>query len=309
MSAATTSDSDAPRGDSSAEAPPSDPSDAFEVRRSVPLATPLVFASPHAGRIYPDDLMAASGLDRRDIRRSEDALVDGLIERASEHGAALVLCNVARAYVDVNRDPWEMDPSMFADALPASAKSSTARVAAGLGAVPRVVGEGREIYRRKLRFAEADARIRTVHRPYHLALASVIDEAHATFGRAVLIDWHSMPSAAGAAEAKKGRPKPDMVLGDRHGVSCAPGLTALVRRELEAAGYVVALNRPYAGGWTTQLHGRPDAGFHALQVEIDRGLYLDERTLEPRPGFARLRDDLTGLFEALRRQDWAAILG
>lgn len=279
-----------------------------EVRRSAALTTPLVFASPHAGRIYPEDMMQASGLDGRDIRRSEDALVDGLVERAPEHGAALVICHVARAYVDVNRDPWEMDPSMFADALPAAAKSSTARVAAGLGAVPRVVGEGREIYRRKLRFAEADARIQQVHRPYHMALAELIDEAHRTFGRAILIDWHSMPSAAGQAEARKGRPKPDMVLGDRHGASCGPELTRLVKRELEAAGYVVSLNRPYAGGWTTQLHGRPEAGFHALQIEIDRGLYLDERTLEPRPGFAHLRAHLEALFAVLAGQGWAEVL-
>ncbi|HYE44052.1 MAG TPA: N-formylglutamate amidohydrolase [Caulobacteraceae bacterium] len=290
------------------EAGPDASDAAFEVRRATPLVSPLVFSSPHSGRVYPEDMMAASTLDGADIRRSEDALVDGLVERCAGYGAALVLCRVARAYVDVNRDPWEMDPSMFADELPAAAKSSTARVAAGLGAVPRVVGEGREIYGRKLRFAEADARIQRVHRPYHLALAGLIDEAHARFGHAVLVDWHSMPSAAGAAEARKGRPKPDMVLGDRHGASCAPPLTRLVKRELEAAGYVVALNRPYAGGWTTQLHGRPEAGFHALQVEIDRGLYLDERTLEPRPGFARLRDDLERLFAVLGAQDWSRVL-
>jgi len=271
------------------------------------LKTPLVFASPHAGRIYPDDMMAASRLDEQDIRRSEDALVDGLIERGRKAGAALVLCQVARAYVDVNRDPWEMDPAMFKDALPAEARSS-ARVAAGLGAVPRVVGDGRQIYARKLDFAEAQARIARVHAPYHEALAGLLAEARARFGLAVLIDWHSMPSAAGRAEARRGRPKPDMVLGDRHGASCAPGLTSLVRRELEAAGYVVSINRPYAGGWTTQTHGRPADGAHALQIELDRGLYLDERTLEPRPGYARLRQDLERLFAVLAAADWAAVL-
>ena len=306
MSAAITPGPEADLPAAGEPSPADDPP--FEVRRATPLVSPLVFSSPHSGRIYPEDMMSASTLDGADIRRSEDALVDGLVERCTGHGAALVLCRVARAYVDVNRDPWEMDPSMFADALPAAAKSSSARVAAGLGAVPRVVGEGREIYGRKLRFAEADARIQRVHRPYHMALAGLIDEAHARFGRVVLIDWHSMPSAAGAAEARKGRPKPDMVLGDRHGGSCAPALTRLVKAELEAAGYVVALNRPYAGGWTTQLHGRPDGGFHALQVEMDRGLYLDERTLEPRPGFVRLRDDLERLFAVLAAQDWGRLL-
>lgn len=280
-----------------------------EVRRAEGAPSPLVFGCGHAGRIYPADMMAASTLNSRDIRRSEDALVDGLVERGPRHGAALVICRVARAYVDVNRDPWEMDPAMFADEVPAHARSSSARVAAGLGSVPRIVGDGREIYRRKLRFAEADDRIQRVHRPYHLALVDLLEEARARFGAAVLIDWHSMPSAAGRAEARKGRPKPDMVLGDRHGAACAPGLTDLVRRELEAAGYVVALNRPYAGGWTTQTHGQPGDGVHALQVELDRGLYLDERTLEPRPGFAKLRDDLESLFATLARQDWATVLG
>ena len=287
---------------------PASGSPPFEVRRTPRLKTPLVFASPHAGRIYPPDMMAASKLDERDIRRSEDALVDGLIERGAEAGAALVVCRVARAYVDVNRDPWEMDPDMFRDELPAEANSSTARVAAGLGAVPRVVGDGRAIYARKLEYAEAEKRIETVHAPYHAALAALLAEARDAFGAAVLIDWHSMPSAASRAEQRKGRPKPDIVLGDRHGAACSGFLTELVRRELEASGYIVALNRPYAGGWTTQTHGRPGESLHALQVEIDRGLYLDERTLEPRPGFARLRSDLERLFRVLAAQDWAASL-
>ena len=281
---------------------------AFEVRRPQVLKTPLVFASPHSGRVYPDDMMTASKLNARDIRRSEDALVDGLIAGGEAAGAALLLCRVGRAYVDVNREPWELDPDMFSDRVPEHARAVTARVVAGLGSVPRVVGDGRAIYARKLRFAEAEARIEAVHAPWHAALEGLMDEAHARFGAGVLIDWHSMPSAASRGEARKGRPKPDVVLGDRHGAACAPGLTALIKRELERAGYVVALNSPYAGGYTTQAHGRPEDGRHAVQVELDRALYLDERTLEPRPGFERLKRDLDKLFATLAGADWKKVL-
>lgn len=280
----------------------------FEVTRHRSPRTPLVFASPHAGRIYPADMMDISRLDGRDIRRSEDAFVDRLISPGGAAGAALIVCRVGRAYVDVNRDPWELDPAMFSDAVPLHARSSSARVAAGLGSVPRVVGDGKAIYVRKLRFAEAEARLAAVHGPYHAALEDLMARARRKFGRAVLIDWHSMPSAAGRAEARKGRPRPDIVLGDRHGAACAPALTALVKRSLEGMGYVVALNRPYAGGYTTQAHGRPEEGLHALQVELDRSLYVDERTLEPTPGFDRLAGDLARLFETLAGQDWAALV-
>lgn len=284
------------------------PAEPFEVLRTRVLKTPLVFASPHAGRVYPADMMSASRLDGREIRRSEDAHVDALIAPGRAAGAALVICRVGRAYVDVNRDPWELDPAMFADAVPLHARSSSARVAAGLGSVPRVVGDGKAIYARKLRFAEAQARLDAVHTPYHVALEKLLGQARRKFGFGLLIDWHSMPTAAGRAEARKGRPRPDIVLGDRHGASCAPGLTALLKRELEGMGYVVALNRPYAGGYTTEAHGRPAEGLHAVQVEMDRGLYLDERSLEPTQGFKRLAADLECLFATLAGQDWAKVL-
>ncbi len=280
----------------------------FEVLRPRVLKTPLVFASPHSGRVYPADLMKATRLNAREIRRSEDALVDRLIEGGRAAGAALALCRVGRAYVDVNRDPLELDAAMFCDAAPPGAIVTSSRVAAGLGAVPRVVGDGRAIYARKLRFAEASGRLARVHAPWHAALAGLLAAARRRFGHAVLIDWHSMPSAAGRSEARRGRPRPDVVLGDRHGESCAPGLTALMKRELEAMGYVVALNQPYAGGYTTQMHGRPAEGVHALQVELDRELYLDERTLEPRPGYPILRGHLEKLFATLAAQDWPAVL-
>jgi N-formylglutamate amidohydrolase len=280
----------------------------FEVRRGAVLTTPLVFASPHSGRIYPDSLTEASSLDALSIRRSEDAFVDELIAPAFARGISGVLCRAARVYVDVNRDPWELDPEMFSDPLPDFARSQTPRVAAGLGSIARIVGEGREVYTRKLRFSEAEARIEAVHRPYHRALAALLAEARSQFGVAVLIDWHSMPSAAARSEARRGRMRPDMVLGDRHGAACGRSLTRTVKRGLEVAGYGVGQNVPYAGGWTTQTYGRPAEGLHALQVEIDRALYLDEAALTPSPGFGRLARNLDRLFEALVGLDWPKVL-
>ena len=177
-----------------------EPSAPFDVIRPSALTTPLVFASPHSGRIYPDEMMQASSLDAAAIRRSEDVLVDSLVSGARGLGVPLLAARYARAYIDVNREPYELDQGMFEDALPAFAASRTARVAAGLGSIARVVSQGQEIYRRKLTFEEARGRIETVHRPYHKALQALLDEARTTFGAAILIDWHSMPSAAAGCE-------------------------------------------------------------------------------------------------------------
>jgi N-formylglutamate amidohydrolase len=267
--------------------------------------TPLVFASPHSGRCYPEDMMAAAALDAESIRRSEDALVDDLIEAGPDLGAALITARYARAYIDLNREAFELDPAMFADELPEFARARTARVAAGLGAIARVVSEGQEIYRRKLTFAEARGRIDGAHRPYHEALAGLIAEAQAAHGFAILIDWHSMPAAAARAG---GRERPcDMVLGDRFGAACAGLVPARVERELEAFGYRVARNTPYAGGYTTEHYGRPARRVHALQVEINRALYLDEATLTPTTGFERLKSDLERLTRVLAAADWSGL--
>lgn len=277
----------------------------FEIRRPAGPTGPLVFASPHSGRVYPQDMGPSARLAPAAIRSSEDALVDHLLEGATGHGCAMLLAHYARAYVDVNREPYELDPSMFEDELPHFARGRTARVAAGLGSIARLVAEGQEIYDRKLTFAEAHARIETVHRPYHLALAELVAQAKAAQGVAVLIDWHSMPGAA-AAQAGGRRPV-DMVLGDRFGSTCSPVLTELVERRLMSLGYVVARNAPYAGGYTTELYGRPNEGVHALQVEISRALYLDEAALSPKPAFARLAADLEQVFAALAGLDLRAL--
>jgi N-formylglutamate amidohydrolase len=280
---------------------------AFEVLRPPASAarTPLVFASPHSGRIYPPDMRAAQGLSANAVRRSEDALVDALLQGAPQAGCVVIAARYARAYLDVNREPYELDAAMFSDELPDYARARTARVAAGLGSIARIVAEGQEIYDRKLTFAEARARVEKVHRPYHSALAGLLGEARDEHGSAVLIDWHSMPAAATSG------PGPgqgaQMVLGDRFGQSCSPRLTQAVERALASMGYRTARNVPYAGGHTTEHYGRPAEHVHALQIEISRGLYLDEASMQPNRGFARLRADLERLFRTLSQLDFSAL--
>lgn len=253
--------------------------------------TPLIFASPHSGRRYPRDLIQLARVGLGSLRRSEDAFVDELFAGAAAHGAPILCAAVARAYVDLNRDPAELDPDMFTDSPGVSMHS--ARVQAGLGAIPRIAGDGQEIYWRKLPGAEAGKRLALVHRPYHAMLAALVDEAQKQFGCAVLIDCHSMPSIA------RGPQQPDVVLGDRFGASCHPSITALAEAALRRMGYRVARNTPFAGGHTTQAYGRPQRKVHALQVELNRSLYLDERTMERGPGFRRVHADMTRLAAAL----------
>jgi len=256
----------------------------------------LIFASPHSGRVYPTQMMSASNLDGGQIRCSEDAHVDGLIEGGLEHGATLLINRFARAYVDVNREPYELDQAMFEDELPAFARGRSARVAAGLGAIARIVADGQEIYNRKLTFAEARGRIEQVHEPYHDALQALIIEAMDRFGRALVIDWHSMPSAA----ARTGQGTAcDFVLGDRYGRACSRQVIEAAERTLSGLGYQVARNNPYAGGYTTEHYGRPQSGVHALQIEINRALYLDEARVCASPAFAGVKADLEWLFASL----------
>ncbi|GAM97047.1 N-formylglutamate deformylase [alpha proteobacterium U9-1i] len=270
---------------------PAGPESPFVLIEPLRRTAPLVFASPHSGRRYPPDLIALARTGLLSLRRSEDAYVDELFAGAGAHGAVVLSASVARAYVDLNRDPTELDADMF-EGRPALA-AATARVQAGLGAIPRVTGDGQPIYRRKLALSEAEHRIAAVHRPYHSKLADLVDETKTMFGCAVLIDCHSMPSSA------RGAHSPDVVLGDRFGASCHPSVTALAEATLRRLGYRVARNAPFAGGHTTQTYGRPGDRIHALQIEINRALYLDERTLERTGGFVRVRADMTRLAEML----------
>lgn len=276
------------------EAPAETVADApFMLIEPLHRATPLILSSPHSGRRYPADLIAATRLPLMSLRRSEDAYVDELFAGAAACGAPMLCAAVARAYVDLNRDPGELDPGMFFDPPPRAAWPPSQRVLAGLGVLPKIAGDGEDIYRRRMPLAEADRRLQAVHRPYHQTLASLIAESMALFGQAVLLDCHSMPSSA------RGARDIDIVLGDRFGAACHPDLTALADRTLTALGYRVSRNAPFAGGHTTQAYGRPIAGVHALQIELNRGLYLQERSLTRSSGFDRVRADMTRLIETL----------
>lgn len=261
----------------------------FRVIRSE-RPSPLICAAPHAGRFYPGGYAEALQANGLTLRSLEDPWTDRLIEGLDGLGAALLVSHVARAFVDVNRDPAEIDP-LLTEAAP-RALPATPRTKAGLGVVPRLGSDGKAVHRRRLTLAETEARIALAHRPYHDALAGLMTEARERFGFALLIDWHSMPSAAAEAERRRSGLRPDIVLGDRYGKACGGEWSGALRAAFEVRGRRVAMNRPYAGGFVTQTWGRPEEGFHAIQVEIDRALYLDETSLEPGPGFDRLRDDV-----------------
>ncbi|MGE4064000.1 MAG: N-formylglutamate amidohydrolase [Rhodospirillaceae bacterium] len=278
-----------------APVPPS-PIEVLEPERH---SVPLVFASPHSGSFYPAEFVAGSPLELGMLRRSEDCYVDELFSDAPKRGAPLVRAVYPRAYLDVNREPYELDPEMFNDPLPAFANTTSVRVGAGLGTIPRIVATRREIYRTKLYFEDAERRIEAVYRPYHQALARLIARAHAKFGFCILIDCHSMPST-GLPVTAVGDPRTiDMVLGDRTGLSCAPVITEIVEAFLSQRHYRVTRNNPYAGGFTTQNYGDPGNGTHVLQLEINRNLYMDEATLERRAGFSVLKSDVDALIGRL----------
>lgn len=267
----------------------------FEVRRPAGAAGALVFASPHSGVLRPDDMRPAPGLSEASLRSAEDVAVDTLLDAAADHGVPLVRGLVSRTYVDLNRAADEIDPDLTPDA-PAASAAAAARLAAGYGVIARRSGDGRDLYDRPVPMDEVRARLAAVHAPYHQALAGLVQAAHAAHGRAVLVDWHSMPSHAVAGRGQRG---PDVVLGDRHGSACDVRLTRRLKTVFEAAGWSVALNRPYAGGYTTRLWGRPDEGFHAVQIELNRALYLDEATFLPSAGFGRCRGVVARVVAAL----------
>jgi N-formylglutamate amidohydrolase len=275
----------------------------YEVLAPVRQTAPLVFASPHSGDIYPPDFVSRSRLDLRTLRRSEDSYVDELFAAAPGLGAPLIRALFPRAYVDPNREPYELDPAMFDGPLPAFVNCNSSRVAAGLGTVARVVANGEAIYRSKLSFAEAEQRITTCYRPYHGALAELVAATQARFGCAMLIDCHSMPSTGGPMDRDSGAGRVDIVLGDCHGVSCDPRLTDLADRILRAEGFAVQRNAPYSGGFTTQHYGRPADGTHSLQIEINRAIYMNEFSYERGKDFAAVRRRLTRLIEALAAFD------
>lgn len=259
---------------------------------------PLVFDSPHSGAHYPRSFLAQSRLDAHAIRRSEDCFVERLFAGVVERGAPLLEACFPRAYIDVNREPLELDPLMFDDPLPAEANTQSPRVASGLGTIARVVADGSEIYDRKLPWAEARTRLERCYLPYHEALAQLLQKTQALFGFVILVTCHSMPSHGGAWDATR-RERPDFVLGDRHGLSCSPLVMASASRFLAERGYRVARNAPYAGAYIAEHYGRPDQGVHVLQIEINRQLYMDEATYRPLSGLDTMRADMAALASVL----------
>ena len=265
------------------------------VLRPARQTVPVIFASPHSGRAYPSDFLAAARLDPLNLRRSEDGFVDELFSAAPDCGAPLLAATFPRAFCDANREPWELDPAMFADPLPSWVNTTSARVGAGLGTIARIVASGETIYRGKLSFAEAERRVRLFWRPFHETLEALIAGTRAMFGGCLLVDCHSMPSHGGARTAGKA----DFVLGDAHGTTCNPLLTSFIEQKLTALGYIVRRNDPYAGGYITRHYGRPREHVNVVQIEIARELYMDESRIERLPRFPTVQQDITMLIKAL----------
>lgn len=276
---------------------------AYDVLAPREQTVPFVYASPHSGDYYPLEFVAEAALEPLALRRSEDSFVDELFASAPSHGAPLLRATFPRVYLDPNREPYELDPGMFADPLPDYVNTNSARVSVGLGTVARVVANGANIYRRKLLFAEARQRIEQIYVPYHGALKRLLADTEAAFGCAVLVDCHSMPSTGGPMDQDSGRARGEIVLGDRFGTSCAPVIVDLAEHVLLDLGYRVARNDPYAGGFVTQHYGRPGNGVHTLQIEINRSLYMDEKRIQPLPSMAHLSRDLDTLVGALAALD------
>lgn len=268
----------------------------FRLDEPQALVSCAVFNSPHSGANYPDALLKRSRLSALALRASEDAFVDQLFAEAPEYGAPLLCALAPRAWIDLNRGPGELDPALIQGVERAGLNQ---RIAAGLGVIPRIVSEGTAIYDGKISADDAQNRIRQVHQPYHEMLGSLIRRASARFGKAVLFDCHSMPSDALRAAPKVRGNLPEIVLGDRFGAASMREITEQTQQIFQSAGFTVARNAPFAGGYITQRYGRPSRGTHAVQIEIDRGLYMDQTRIEPLPCFEDVRARLTIVTEQL----------
>ena len=265
-----------------------------ETIEPIRLTSPLVFSSPHSGQRYPDHFLEASRLDPLTLRRSEDAFVDELFLPCLALGAPLLRALFPRAYLDVNREPYELDPKVFAGPVPDYANTRSLRVAVGLGTIPRVVGDAQPIYKQPLPVSVGLARLEALYRPYHAQLEALTGRARLRFGRALLIDCHSMPSNAADVGGL------DIVLGDRFGSSAAPIVIETLESSLKESGYRVRRNKPFAGGYITEHFGAPADGVHSVQIEIARAIYLDERRIVRTERWRQLSRDL---FVAARALD------
>ena len=267
----------------------------FEILSPAEWTAPAVFNSPHSGRDFPDAFLRQSRLSKPTLRKSEDCFVDELFLSCVTHGAPMLRALVPRSYIDLNREPYELDPRMFAGELPGYANTGSPRVAGGLGTIPRIVSEGEEIYRGRIEFAEARNRIEQIYLPYHRTLSALTNAVLSKVGEVLLVDCHSMPASASAHVAPQVAGGVDVVLGDRFGASCAEDISGFVEDALRNHGLRVLRNKPYAGGFITQNHGAPHRGQHALQIEINRSLYMNEATLEKNDGFQQIRAVLAEL--------------
>ena len=273
-------------------------SPAFEIVEPTVWRAPVIFNSPHSGSVYPPAFLNASRIDVAALRRSEDSFMDELIAGLSGVGFPVVRVHFPRSYVDVNREPYELDPRMFSGRLPSFANTRSMRVAGGLGTIPRVVGDGQEIYRERLDVDDALRRIETLYKPYHRALRRLINKAHQAFGTVIVVDCHSMPSIGMARDEPR---RPDIVIGDRYGTSCASVLADTVDNIFGSLGYSLGRNKPYAGGFITEHYGNPASGLHAIQIELNRAIYMDERRRERTARFDRIAADFGVLADALAR--------
>jgi N-formylglutamate amidohydrolase len=261
----------------------------FEILAPAEWTAPAVFNSPHSGRDFPEEFLRQSRLPLMTLRKSEDCYIDELFMSCVDHGAPMLRALVPRSYIDLNREPYELDPRMFSSDLPGYANTGSPRVAGGLGTIPRIVSEGEDIYRGRLDFAEARKRIDRIYLPYHRTLSALTNAVLTKAGEVLLVDCHSMPASATAHVAGAGAGMVDVVLGDRFGASCAEDISAFVEERLQRHGLRVLRNKPYAGGFITQNHGAPHRGQHALQIEINRSLYMNEASLEKTRDFQHVR--------------------
>lgn len=257
----------------------------FDLHQPALQVVPVVVDVPHAGRCYPQAFVERARLPLRALRRSEDAYVDRLFAHGVALGAPLLVARFPRAFLDVNREPYELDPRMFEGRLPPFANTRSMRVAGGLGTIPRIVGDAHEIYFGRIPVEEGLARIDGLYRPYHAGLRGLVQRTQTAFGTCILVDAHSMPSTG---LDRDGLAKADIILGDRFGTSAAGYIIDIAEAAFTRLGFRVTRNRPYAGGFITEHYGAPATGVHALQIEINRALYMDEATLEPHAGFAAL---------------------
>ncbi len=268
----------------------------FEIIEPAVWRAPIIFNSPHSGSVYPREFLSASRIDIAALQRSEDSFMDEMIAHLAARGFPVVRVNFPRSYVDVNREPYELDPRMFNGRLPSFANTRSMRVAGGLGTIPRVVGDGQEIYRERLDVEDALRRIDTLYKPYHRALRRLIGKGHQAFGSVVLVDCHSMPSVGVSRDEPS---RPDVVIGDRYGTSCATVLPDVVEETFANLGYSIGRNKPYAGGFITEHYGNPASGLHTIQIELHRAIYMDERRRERSERFEKVSADFAVLAEAL----------